>query len=524
MSEVCEPQLSSTAHSPEVSAGRLYAAAVDGYSPDALAPGLMVCGTASNAGKTTAVAGLCRLLARRGLRVAPFKAQNMALNSAVTASGHEIGRAQYAQAQAAGVEATVDMNPVLLKPTSDRDAQVIVAGRPIGAMSAARYHEYKPELFELVLASLQRLRQTFDVVIAEGAGSPAEINLAADDIVNLRVAERAGIGAVLVGDIDLGGVFAALAGTVALLPTSQRDLVRGFVVNKFRGDPALLGDGFAELERRCGVPTLGVIPMLEDLHIDAEDSVALGEMPPPSADAHLDVAVVAFPRLSNFTDLDPLMGESDVAVRFVRSVRELGQPDLIVLGGSKATVADLEWMHERGLAAAVTKAAAADRAVVLGICGGYQMLGRAIHDNVESRRGTVRGLGLLDVETVFEDDKVLAQRHGEACGAPVWGYQIHHGRVAPTTGSISVPWLWLAGEPEGFCEGPVMGTSLHGVFDTDAFRHRFLAHVADTRGSEFTPTPGAFADRREAQFDRIADTLEEHLDLAATFDIIGILD
>lgn len=495
---------------------------MDGYTPDALAPGLMVCGTSSNAGKTTVVAGLCRLLARRGLRVAPFKAQNMALNSAVTSSGHEIGRAQFAQAQAAGVPATVDMNPVLLKPTTDRQAQVIVAGRPIGAMSAAAYHKYKPELFELVLASLRRLRDTFDVVIAEGAGSPAEINLAADDIVNLRVAERAGIGAVLVGDIDLGGVFAALVGTVGLLPAAQRGLVRGFVINKFRGDPALLGDGLAELERHCGVPTLGVIPMLNDLHIDAEDSVALAAMPPPRADAHLDVAVIAFPRLSNFTDLDPLLGESDVGVRFVRSVRELGRPDLILLGGSKSTVADLAWMRERGLAGAVLEAANEHGAVVLGICGGYQMMGRSIADEVESSEGVVAGLDLLGVETVFEHDKVLAQRHGEALGADVEGYQIHHGRVRPCLEGVAEPWLWLDGQPDGFCDGPIMGTSLHGVFDSDAFRHAFLAHVAEIRGCDYVPARGSFAGRRDQQFDRVADALEEHLDIPALWRIIGL--
>ena len=520
--QVCDPRLSSTASSPETSAGHLYAAAVAGRTPDALAPGLMVCGTASNAGKSTLVAGLCRLLARRGLRVAPFKAQNMALNSAVTASGHEIGRAQYAQAQAAGVEATVSMNPVLLKPTGDTDAQVVVEGRPVGSMSAAEYHRYKPELLELVLESLRQLRCDFDAVVLEGAGSPAEINLADSDIVNLRIAERAGVPAVVVGDIDLGGVFASLAGTVALLPPAHRRLVRGFVINKFRGDPALLGGGLIDLERHCAVPTLGVIPMLDGVHIDAEDSVALAQMPPPRADAHLDVAVIAFPRLSNFTDLDPLFGESDVGVRFVRSVRELGQPDLIVLGGSKATVDDLAWMRSRGLADAVTAAATDGGASVLGICAGYQMLGQVIHDDVESRQGTVPGLGLLDVETVFEDDKVLAQRRGEACGASLWGYQIHHGRVEPTVGSTSEPWLWLDGEPEGRCSGRTMGTTLHGVFESDDFRRAYLARVAAECACPYTPDSGSFAARREAQFDRVADALEAHVDLGTLFEIMKI--
>ena len=489
---------------------------------DRLAPGLMVCGTASNAGKSTIVAGLCRLLARRGLRVAPFKAQNMALNSAVTASGHEIGRAQFSQAQAAGVEASVDMNPVLIKPTSDTGAQIVVNGKPFATMTAAEYHEHKPELFELVLASLQRLRGEYDAVVLEGAGSPAEINLAASDIVNLRVAERAGLPAIVVGDIDLGGVFAALAGTVALLPLAQRDLVRGFIINKFRGDPVLLGDGLDELERRCGVPTLGVIPMLDGMQIDAEDSVALSKLPPPSAEAHLDVAVIAFPCMSNFTDFDSLFGEPDVAVRFVRSVRELGRPDVIVLGGSKATAQDLAWMQSRGLAQAV-EAAVSDRdAVVLGICGGYQMLGRSITDEVESRCGWVPGLGMLDVETVFEDSKVLAQRHGEAFGAHVEGYQIHHGRVHQCPDAEGEPWLWLDGEPDGWRVGRVMGTTLHGLFESDAFRHAFLARVAAIGGCGLAPAPGSFAERRDQQFDRVADALEEHLDMSALWQIIGL--
>lgn len=452
----------------------------------------------------------------------------MALNSAVTSTGHEIGRAQFAQAQAAGVPATVDMNPVLLKPTTDRDAQVIVAGRPIGAMSAAAYHEYKPELFELVLASLQRLRETFDVVIAEGAGSPAEINLADDDIVNLRVAERAGLPAVLVGDIDLGGVFASLAGTVALLPAAQRDLVQGFVINKFRGDPALLGDGLDELERRCGVPTLGVLPMLENLQLPAEDSVALAENWQPhdtaqlNVAAQLDVAVVAFPRLSNFTDFDPLATEPGAALRLVRSARELGRPDLILLGGSKSTVADLAWMRDRGIAGAVLEAVTDHGALVLGICGGYQMMGRSITDDVESSAGTVAGLGLLGVNTVFEHDKVLAQRSGGALGAHVGGYQIHHGRVRPCPDADGEPWLWLDGSPDGWRSGRVMGTSLHGVFDSDGFRHAFLAHVAEIRGCGFTPAAGSFARRRDEQFDRVADALEQHLDMPALWKIMGL--
>lgn len=508
----------------------------------------MVCGTSSNSGKSTIVAGLCRVLARRGLSVAPFKAQNMALNSAVTASGHEIGRAQYLQAQAAKVAPSVEMNPVLLKPTSERESQVVLQGRPYRTMDARQYHDAKPALLPVVLASLDTLRRCHDAVVLEGAGSPAEINLLDHDIVNLRVAAEAEIPAVVVGDIDLGGVFAALHGTVTLLPPDLRRTVKGFVINKFRGDPALLRDGLDELEQLCGVPTLGVVPMVPELRLDAEDSVALSAAPPQRPDARLDVAVVAFPRISNFTDIDPLMWESDVSVRFVRSVRELGRPDLVVLPGSKATVEDLDWMRTRGIADAV----AATDAVVLGICGGYQMLGARISDEVESRAGCVRGLGLLDVFTVFEDDKVLAQCRGEAFGADVCGYQIHHGRVHPDPNGTSQPWLSLTGgadapqgassaaqtptngrqaqglgvhaldaHVDGYRNGPVLGTTLHGLFDSDGFRHEFLAYVADRRGTGFRGEATPFCERREAELDRLADCLEEHVAIDRLLETMG---
>ncbi len=319
--------------------------------------GLMVCGTTSDAGKSTIVAGLCRVLARRGVAVAPFKAQNMALNSAVTPSGHEIGRAQAAQAEAAGIEADVAMNPILLKPTSDRASQVVVLGRPWDVLDAAAYQQAKAELWEIVLAQLDDLRRRFDVVICEGAGSPAEINLFAGDIVNLRLADGAGLPALLVGDIDRGGVFAALYGTVALLPPEWQARVQGFVINKFRGDPALLRDGPAELERRTGIPTLGVVPWVAGVPIDAEDSLALrsfaADQPTTeaSAGAALDVAVIQLPRLANFTDVDPLVLEPGVRVRMVRGAFDLGTPDLLVLLGSKATISDLEWLRATGLAA-----------------------------------------------------------------------------------------------------------------------------------------------------------------------------
>jgi adenosylcobyric acid synthase len=462
--------------------------------------GLMVCGTASDVGKSSVVAGLCRVLHRRGVSVAPFKAQNMANNSYVTPSGHEIGRAQGVQALAAGAVPEVAMNPILLKPTGERTSQVVVMGRPAGHLDAAAYQAEKPALFDVVLAALADLRSRFDVVIVEGAGSPAEINLLHADIVNLRLAQAAGVPAIVVGDIDRGGVFAAFYGTVALLPDDLRPLVRGFVVNKLRGDPALLAEGPAELERRCGVPTLGVLPYLHGVTLDAEDSLALPEVAPATGEA-LDVAVIRFPRIANFTDLDPLTMEPAVGVRFVDRAAALGRPDLVVLPGTKATVSDFEWLRGRGLHSAIE----ACGAPILGICGGYQMMGRTITDDVESGRGTVSGLGWLDAETVFEPTKITRQRRGTALHQRVTGYQIHHGRV-----TAADPWMTLddayGAGPEGSRNGRFSGTTLHGLFEDDGFRSAFLG---------IEPSGVSFAAAREAQIDRLAHMLEAHLDLTA---------
>ncbi|MGH9277764.1 MAG: cobyric acid synthase [Acidimicrobiales bacterium] len=465
---------------------------------------LMVCGTASDVGKSHVVTGLCRLLARRGVAVAPFKAQNMALNSYVTPSGHEIGRAQGVQALAAGVEPDVAMNPILLKPTGERTSQVVVMGRPWAHLDAAAYQAAKPHLVQVALDALAALRDRYDVVLLEGAGSPAEINLLDRDLVNLGLAARAGgIPAVVVGDIDRGGVFASLYGTVVLLPDHLRPLVRGFVINKLRGDPALMADGPAELERRCGVPTLGVIPYLRDVTLDAEDSLSLGRAlrAPPEGEVVVDVAAIAFPRISNFTDLDALAVEPGVGVRLVDHAAALGRPELVILPGTKATVADLAWLRGRGLDQAV----AASGATVLGICGGYQMMGRTITDEVESGAGTVEGLGWLYVETTFAAEKITRQRRGTALGHRVSGYEIHHGRVSSDT-----PWIRLddayGAEPEGAESGRHRGTTLHGLFEEDGFRAAFLGRA---------PSGVSFRASREAQFDRLADALESHLDLDA---------
>jgi adenosylcobyric acid synthase len=485
-------------------------------------PGLMVCGTSSDAGKSTVVTGLCRVLARRGVKVAPFKAQNMALNSFVTPSGHEIGRAQGVQALAARVTPEVAMNPILLKPTGERTSQVVVMGKPWAHLEAAAYHEAKPRLLGLVLEALDDLRQRFDVIICEGAGSPAEINLLDHDIVNLRVASEAGFAAVVVGDIDRGGVFAALYGTVALLPDHYRHLVKGFVINKLRGDPALLGDGPAELQRRTGVPTLGVLPYLHDVALDAEDSLALaGRRPRPLgrwADDQptLDIAAIRFPRIANFTDLDALAIEPGVSVRLVETPSALGDPDLVILPGTKATVADLEWLRGRGFPAALAEALER-HSTVLGICGGYQMLGRAITDPIESGRpDRVDALGWLPAVTVFEPTKITRQRRGRAAQYRVTGYQIHHGRT-----TAPEPWITLddayGSAPDGATArgGAIKGTTLHGLFEEDGFRGAFLEEVAARRGTRWASTGVCFSAARESQIDRLADLLEAHLDLDA---------
>ncbi|MGH9021815.1 MAG: cobyric acid synthase, partial [Acidimicrobiia bacterium] len=354
---------------------------------------LMVCGTSSDAGKSFVVAGLCRLLARRGVRVAPFKAQNMANNAAVTSDGGEIGHAQWVQALAAGVEPEVSMNPVLLKPTSERSSQVVVLGRATGVFSATEYQARKPQLLPVVLESLDGLRRRFEVVICEGAGSPAEINLLAADIVNLRVALEAGIPAVVVGDIDRGGVFASLYGTVALLPPDLRSCVRGFLVNKLRGDPALLEGAAEDLERRCGVPCLGFVPMIPGVDLDAEDSLALERFGDDREASALDIAVMRFPLMANIGDLDPLRLEPGVSVRLVARPAQLGRPHLIFLPGSKATRSDLAWFRDSGLAAAVR----ACGAPVVAVCAGLQMAGEAIADpeGIEGPPGEVAGLGWL---------------------------------------------------------------------------------------------------------------------------------
>ena len=479
---------------------------------------VLIAGTGSDAGKSVIVAGLCRLLSRRGVRVAPFKAQNMSLNSAVTHDGAEIGRAQAAQALAAGIPAEAAMNPVLLKPTDDRRAQVIVMGRAICQTDAQRYIDLKPKLADVVMDAYNELRSRFDVVVCEGAGSPTEINLRDGDLVNMGMARRADIPVVIVGDIDRGGVFASLYGSVALLDAEDQALVGGFVINKFRGDIAILEPGLRMIEDMTGRRVLGVVPWLRDLWIDAEDALALDTLrrqaQPPRGKDSLRVVVVALAHMSNFTDFDALICEPGVTVQFTRSHAEILDADLVVLPGTKATIADLQQLRTDRLDAALLERAAGGR-TILGVCGGYQMLGSTIIDDIEARAGEVAGLGLLPVRTIFESEKILRTPHGTAPrygGIEVHGYEIRHGRVEP----VDADSLFTTSTGvEGCVQGGVYGTSWHGIFESDDFRRAFLREVARSGGRDWEPGDVAFADIRDAQFDRLADALEEYLDIDA---------
>ncbi|OBI80955.1 cobyric acid synthase CobQ [Mycobacterium sp. E740] len=461
------------------------------------------------------VAGLCRLLARKGIRVAPFKAQNMSNNSAVTVDGGEIGRAQAKQARAAGLSPHTRFNPILLKPGSDRTSQLVVRGQVADTVSARDYITHRDRLAAVVRDELTRLRTEFDVVICEGAGSPAEINLRATDLANMGLAQTAGLPVIVVGDIDRGGLLAHFFGTVAVLEPDDQRLIAGFVVNKFRGDPALLAPGLAQLEKLSGRPTYGVIPYTEGLWLDTEDSVSVmahrvvGEPQAPRGREWLRVAAIRLPRISNSTDVEALACEPGVLVRWVVDPAELADVDVVLLPGSKATVADLDWLRRSGLADALTAHAARGRPV-LGICGGFQMLCSHIDDAVESRAGTVPGLNLLDADIFFAAAKTL-RRHED----PLSGYEIHHGQVSRST---EEDWLGI-----GLRRGVVYGTHWHGVLDNDAVRRAWLAEIADAAGrSEFVVAEDVdVGARRDAQLDLMADLLTSHLDIDAVLTLLS---
>jgi adenosylcobyric acid synthase len=479
---------------------------------------LMIQGTTSDAGKSALVTGLCRWLHRRGVRVAPFKPQNMALNSAVTADGGEIGRAQAVQARACGLAPHTDFNPILLKPTTDVGAQVIVHGRAVTNLDAAGYHAYKATARAAVLDSYRRLGAQYEAIVVEGAGSPAEINLRAGDIANMGFAEAVDCPVLLIADIDRGGVFAHLVGTLALLSESEQARVKGFVINRFRGDIALLEPGLDWLTARTGKPVLGVLPYLHGLDLPAED--ALPQHAAPKAGARLTVAVPALPRISNHTDLDPLRAHPGIDLKLIGLGQAPPAADLIILPGSKAVAADLAYLREQGWDAAIHRHLRYG-GKLMGLCGGLQMLGRAIHDphGIEGAPGSVPGLGLLDFETTLEAEKHLRQTQGRLAfaDAPVRGYEIHAGVSAGP--ALARPALHLDGGPDGAlsADGQILATYLHGLFDEPAAQTALLAWA----GLDTNITVDADA-QAEAAINRLADAVENHLDTAALLSLLNL--
>ncbi len=518
-----------------------------------LARTIMLQGTASHAGKSLMVAGLARIMAQDGFSVAPFKAQNMSLNSFISADGGEMGRAQVVQAEAAGVEPLVDMNPVLLKPTTDTGAQVVVKGQPVGTMTARDYHQYKLGLLNAVSESLERLRRSFQVVIIEGAGSPAEINFRGHDIANMTIAEIADAPVCLVGDIERGGVFASLVGTMELLQPEEQERVAGLVINKFRGDRAILEPGIDFLEARCQRPVLGVVPFIKDLGIEEEDSVALasggkqrgagaafrqweqalwpsdtrGGKAVPEAGA-VKARIIRLPRMSNFTDFDALADCPGFECRYVEHPAGLAGVDLIIIPGTKSTLADLRFLWSSGLAARIIRLSQTGTPVI-GICGGFQMLGKRILDlhGLDSSPGSAKALGLLDVETVFEPEKKTRRTRATVTGANallapgtmVNGYEIHMGRTSLGPGASPLLATEAGSDGAVSASGLVFGTYLHGFFDSDEVLAGLLHHFG-------CPAALPLLDRdalKEHQYDRLARELRLALDMERIYSIAGIV-
>jgi len=481
---------------------------------------IMIVGTTSHAGKSLLTAALCRILSRRGWRVAPFKGQNMALNSYVTPSGGEIGYAQAVQAWAAGVTPRIEMNPILLKPQGDMTSQVILKGRAVGKVNATEYYEnYFDVGWQAIEESVRRLGEEFDLLVCEGAGSPAEINLKHRDLTNMRVAKHLNAATILVVDIERGGAFAHVIGTLELLDPDERALIRGIVINKFRGQRSILQSGIDWLQERTGIPVIGVIPWMEDSGFPAEDSLDLFERRTSQSNRDLAIAVVRLPRISNFTDFDPLESESTVSVKYVSPKDSLGYPDAVIIPGSKATIADLLALQKTGMAEEIQNYAAAG-GTVLGICGGFQMLGKILADpeGLEGHEGRYKGLGLLPLRTVITGQKVARQRlvssNYPQTGLPVSGYEIHQGRTQVMEGE-SVELLFedanLGVVDKSFS---VWGTYLHGLFDNGPWRRAWLNRLRQQRGLKSLPTGiSNYREQREALLDALATQVESHLDL-----------
>ena len=493
---------------------------------------LMFQGTGSSVGKSMLCAAVLRILKQDGLAVAPFKAQNMALNSYATSEGLEMGRAQVTQAEAAGMEPTVKMNPVLLKPTSDRRSQVIVGGKPIGTMSAMEYDQFKPRLRRMVKEIYDELERSVDVVVIEGAGSPAEINLKQGDIVNMSMAKAADAPVILIGDINPGGVFASLYGTVKLLDADEQARIKGIVINKFRGDVKILEPGLKMMEDLLGIPVIGVIPWM-DIDMEDEDSVT-ERFTRRGGAGRIKTAIVRLPHISNFTDFNLLGGEADVEVNYITRASEVKDADIVILPGTKNTIEDLNWLKQQGIADEIVRHARKG-GMVIGICGGYQMLGEMLHDplHVESRIPEIAGLGLLNLEVTFEAEKTTVQAHGNIRCESGWlsqhnglmldGYEIHSGVNA--FGSGCVPFLYLNGReaPDGVtnARGNVIGSYLHGIFDTGSFWRAIVNRVRREKGMEENSgellTIQQFRDR---EFDRLASIVRQNLDMDAVYKII----
>ena len=500
-----------------------------------MAKAIMIQGTMSNAGKSLLAAGLCRIFRQDGYSVAPFKSQNMALNSFITEEGLEMGRAQVMQAEAAGIRPSVKMNPILLKPTNDVGSQVIVNGEVLGTMSARDYFKYKKKLVPDIMKAYQELSDEYDIIVIEGAGSPAEINLKNDDIVNMGMAKMAKAPVLLVGDIDRGGVFAQLIGTVDLLEPSERDMVKGLIINKFRGDKTILDPGVKMLEERSHIPVVGVAPYM---NIQVADEDSLTERFDRKQPAGLiDIAVIRVPRISNFTDFNPFESVEGVSLRYVQHVSELKNPDMIILPGTKNTMEDLLWMRENGLEAAVLKAAAAG-CIVFGICGGYQMLGDTLSDPyyVEAG-GKIRGMGLLPMDTVFASKKTRTRVTGQflpmtgifaaLSGVSLEGYEIHMGESVRKEGILPATKLMVAGnqpeekKTEGAFHENVCGTYVHGVFDKEEVVETLIRILGERKGIDVSSMTGIdFAAFKETQYNILAAELRKHLDMKKIYSIL----
>lgn len=499
----------------------------------------MVQGTASSVGKSVLVAALCRILRQDGWNVAPFKAQNMSLNSYVTHDGGEIGRAQVVQAEAACVEPCVDMNPILLKPEADNRSQLVVRGKPMQVFDAQEYFALKRDLWPVVTSSLGRLLEEFEVVIIEGAGSPAEVNLRDKDLVNMRVARHCQAPVLLVGDIDRGGVFASLVGTLELLEPQEKELVRALVINKFRGDLSLLLSGLDWLEQRTGVPIAGVIPYFKDIHIAEEDSVALEQRRALKAKRgyQLDIAVIGLPHISNFDEFDPLSQEHCVRLRYVEPNDHLGEPDLIIIPGTKSTIADLRYLNESSFAGAISARAKSGTPVV-GICGGFQMLGEKILDphGVESRESGCPGLGLLPLTTTFHPSKSTHQVRGKvllnrgilsgAAGLSVTGYEIHMGQTevpeALAAFHVEERSRRQCRDLDGYLnpEGNVLGTYIHGLFHNETFRRSVLQELARRKNTVLPAANRVIS--KEEEYDKLAELVRGALNISLLYELTGL--